>query len=136
MKSAESEIAFAEPNGEPAVKAKFTLSRAQLRTAQPIELFYMLMVRTEKSWRFLVIPRFDLLRGRDNYVDSSKNRVGPGRLPLADEGAKGDALGLALVLSGATASGWGAPLSSYMDAWPDSLAPVVGGPGSVGRARR
>jgi hypothetical protein len=31
-------------------------------------------------------------------------------------------------------SGWGVSLGAYLDRWPEQLAPVAGGPGSVGQA--
>lgn len=116
------------------VRAKFTLSRAQLRTAQPVELFYMLMVRLDARWRFLVIPRTDLLGIRDAYVDATDTREARGRKPLGDAAAKVDALALEIVLKGDDVRGWDAPLADYLDRWPDALAPVTGGPGAVGRA--
>jgi hypothetical protein len=131
-----SSTAEASPReGAPAaLKAKFMLSRSQLRTAQPIELFYMLMVRAEKSWRFFVVPRVELLRIRDAYVEAGKNREGPGRRPVGDQTAKRDGLPLEVVLEGDAATGWDVSLAAFCDTWPDELAPVVGGPGAVRRA--
>jgi hypothetical protein len=115
-------------------RAVFTLSRAQLRTAQPIELFYMLMLRFDGRWRFLVVPRADLLAIRERYVDGARERGGPGRLPAGDAEARSDALRLVVELDGDGATGWDASLASYLDAWPDALPVAVGGPGSVGSA--
>ena len=122
-----------EPGGADAreVRASFKLSRRQLRTPQPIELFYMFVVRLEKTWRFLVVPRVQLLAVREAFVAAS--REGVGRPPLADDVAKGDTLSLQVVLTDRSARGWGAPLTDYLDQWPDELAPVVGGPGGVGQ---
>lgn len=133
VKSAESE---AIPEGDGGgVKARFTLSRAQLRTPQPIELFYMLMVRVERArWHSLIVPRVDLLTLRDAYVEAGKTREGRGRRPVADDAAKTDALGLEVVLRGREATGWEASLTGYLDRWPDDLAPVTGGPGAIGQA--
>jgi len=133
VKSAEAEsIPEADGGG---VKAKFTLSRAQLRTAQPIELFYMLMVRIDRTaWHFLIVPRVELLKIRDAYVEAGKTRDGRGRRPVADEAATTDGLTLVVVLKGAEATGWEASLAEYLDRWPDELAPVTGGPGTVGHA--
>jgi hypothetical protein len=116
------------------VKAKFTLSRAQLRTAQPIELFFMLVIRHAAKWRFLIVPRLDLFKLRDAYVEAGKTREGRGRRPVGDEAAKTDALGLEVVLKGAEAEGWEASLTPFLDRWPDDLAPVPTGPGAVGQA--
>ena len=77
------------------VTARFTLSRAQLRTAQPIELFYMLILRVGSAWRFLVLPRVDLLKIRDAYVEAGKTRGGPGAVSLASAPATPPAEGLA-----------------------------------------
>ena len=49
VKSAEGEsIPEADGGG---VTARFALSRVQLRTPQPIELFFMLIIRHEGTWR-------------------------------------------------------------------------------------
>ncbi len=132
VKSAEGEsIREADGGG---VTARFNLSRAQLRTPQPIELFFMLIVRHEGAWRFLILPRVELLKVRDAYVDAGRAREGRGRRPLGDHAAKTDGLGLEVVLKGPEATGWDAPLTPYLDRWPEELAPVTGGPGAVGRA--
>ena len=134
VKSSTAEELPREGGAPAALKAKFTLSRSQLRTAQPIELFYMLMVRATKSWRFLVVPRVVLLRIRDAFVEGGKNREGPGRRPVGDEAAKTDGLALEVILEGDVATGWDVSLAAFCDAWPDELAPVVGGPAAVGSA--
>ena len=121
----------AQTNEPVGATVKFALSRAQLRTPQPIELFYMFVVRIEEGWRFLIVPRAELLKIRAAYVEAASKREGAGRRPLADDGAKTDALGLEVVLNEVEATGWGAPLTAYLDRWPDALAPVSGGPGTV-----
>ncbi len=134
VKSAEGEeIPEADGGG---VKARFALSRSQLRTPQPIELFFMLIVRNEKKWRFLLVPRVELLQVRDAYVELGKAREGRGRRPVSDDAAKTDGLGLELILNGTEATGWDASLTPYLDRWPEELAPVTGGPGAVGPAGR
>lgn len=112
------------------IKASFGLSRSQLRTPQPIELFYMLVVRLDSSWRFLVIPRQELFQVRATYLASPDARVG--RPSLADEDAKTDSLMLNVGIRGDVATGWG-DLSAYLDRWPERLAPVKAGPGTVRR---
>lgn len=109
-----------------------TLSRAQLRAAQPIELFYVFLLRVESRWRFFVIPRSALLALRDDYVEKAKTRTGPGRRPVDDTTARTDALTMEILLSPHESTGWEASLNAYLDAWPDELAPVEGGPGAVG----
>ena len=111
---------------------KFSLSRTQLRTVQPVELFYMLMMRLGRGWRFLVIPREALSEIRNAFVDAE--RGGPGRPPVGDATAKTDGLALVVELRNEEVSGWGVSLGAYLDRWPEQLAPVVGGPGSVGQA--
>jgi hypothetical protein len=113
-------------------KAAFKLSRSQLRTQQPIELFYMLMVRVTDVWRFLVVPRQDLSDIRDTFVDTPEAGK-RGRPALSDDDAKTDTLTFNVSFTEAGASGWGATLSSYLGTWPAVLAPVKSGPGSVGR---
>jgi hypothetical protein len=117
------------------VRASFKLSREQLRKEQPIELFYMLMVRFPTSWRFLVVPREDLLDIRTAFLSTSATRTGPGRRPLDDLRAKSDAVALDVDLEGDRATGWGASLDAYVDFWPEDLWVVRGGPGSVGAGR-
>jgi hypothetical protein len=132
VKAAEGE-AVPEANGG-GVKAKFTLSRVQLRTGQPIELFFMLVVRHQRRWRLLIVPRLALFNIRDAYVEAGKEREGPGRRPVGDDSAKTDALGIEVVIKDAEAEGWDAPLAAFLDQWPEELAPVPTGPGAVGRA--
>jgi hypothetical protein len=116
------------------LRATFNLSREQLRTPQLIELFYMLMMRAGPRWRFLVIPRVDLFELRSAYVDNARMRQGPGRRPLGDEAARTDGLILTVELDGDGATGWDASLGKYLEAWPDDLWVVEGGPGSVGES--
>ncbi len=110
---------------------QFSLSRKQLRTVQPVELFYMLMMRLGRGWRFLVIPREALSEIRNAFVDAE--REGPGRPPIGDASAKTDGLALVVDLRNDEVSGWGASLGAYLDRWPEQLALVTGGPGSVGQ---
>jgi hypothetical protein len=131
VKTAEAEpIKPKDGLGAGRVRATFNLSREQMRTPQAIELFYMLMVRLPRSWRFLVIPRRDLFTLRATYV--AKARKGAGRRPLIDEGAKTDGLIFVVELEGDAAFGWEGALDGYLDRWPDDLRAVEGGPGSVG----
>ncbi|HEU4537034.1 MAG TPA: hypothetical protein VFS00_23090 [Polyangiaceae bacterium] len=113
-------------------RATFRLSREQLRTPRPIELFYALMTRSEGRWAFLVIPREDLSAIRDAYVEGARLRPGPGRRPLGDEGAETDSLRLDLDFAGDAVEGWGASLGQYLNCWPEALGVLEGGPGSVG----
>jgi hypothetical protein len=98
---------------------------------QPVELFYMLMMRLGRGWRFLVIPREALSEIRSAFVDAE--REGPGRPRIGDASAKTDGLALVVELRNDEVSGWGASLGAYLDRWPEQLAPVTGGPGSVGQ---
>jgi hypothetical protein len=116
----------ARPMDRGGVRATFNLSRDQLRVAQPIELFYMLMMRVGATWRFLIVPRADLLDIRVAYVESAKARTGPGRRPLDDGGAATDGLVLVVSLDAAGATGWDAPLDPYLDRWPAELSMVDG----------
>jgi hypothetical protein len=123
--------------GEGWVKARFLLSRVQLRVEQPIELFFLLMVRIEEAWRFLVIPRADLMAIRDRLVAGrNSNRGRRGRPPVGDEDATTDGLLLEVLLRKAHARGWDERLSTYLDTWPRELAPVLGGPGTRKPASR
>lgn len=112
-------------------QAQFNLSRAQLRGVQPVELYYVLLARLDERWRFLVIPRADLMAIRD--TPPATNR--PGRRAKADADAKGDQLSLTVTFAGDTVTGWGAPLGAWLDRWPEDIWIVQGGPGSV-EARR
>lgn len=114
------------------VGAKFGLSRAQLRVPQPIELFFMLIVRCEDQWRFLIVPRVELDKIRVAYVEAGKTKLGPGRRPVADDAAKNDGLVLEVVLKDLSAEGWGASLAAYLDRWPTELPKVLSGPGTRG----
>ncbi|MDC0718995.1 hypothetical protein [Nannocystis bainbridge] len=126
VKSTEAKPLSAEAN---TWEATFNLSRAQLRTAQPIELYYMFLVRYPRSWRFLLIPRPELLAIRNGRTVSP--RAGAGRPALTDGQARTDALGLTVTIQGSSASGWEAVLDRYLDAWPADLPVVVDGPGTA-----
>jgi len=116
------------------LRSTFKLSRNQLRTAQPIELFYIFMMRLAVRWRFLVIPREDLFEIRNVHVEGASSRASRGRLPRADGDARSDALRLDVVLDRDVATGWGTDLSRYLDSWPEELGTVEGGPGSLENA--
>jgi hypothetical protein len=78
----------------------------------------------------LIVPRVELLKARDAYVEAGKSREGRGRRPIGDDAAKTDGLGLEVVLKGAEATGWEASFTPYLDRWPEELAPVTTGPGA------
>jgi len=134
VKSAEAQPIADDDGG--GVGARFKLSRSQLRSLQRIELFYMLSIRLDASWRFLVIPRPSLLEIRSAFVASGTERPGPGQRPLSDADAKADGLPLEVVLQGERATAWGASLTPYLDRWPDALPPIAGGPGTFARPIR
>lgn len=121
-----------EPGDAGRFRATFNLSREQLRTPQPIELFYMLMMRAHTRWRFLVVPRTELIAIRAAYVESAKTRQGRGRPPLGDEKATSDGLILTVELDDDEATGWGTSLGKYLERWPHDIWVVDGGPGSIG----
>lgn len=133
VKSAEAERLADDNVG--VVSARFKLSRTQLRSLQRIELFYMLLIRVDGSWRFLVIPRPSLLEIRNAYVVAGADRQGPGRRPVGDDTATTDGLPLEVVLRGVDATAWGASLTPYLDRWPEALPAITGGPGTVGKAK-
>jgi hypothetical protein len=132
VKSATTELVSEAEGG--GVRARFKLSRAQLRTEQPIELIFMFLVRHEEKWRFLVIPRRDLLRVRDAFVEQGKERMGRGRRPSSDADATTDSVLLDVVFKDEGAQGWGASLTPYLDSWPKELPVVSDGPGAKARA--
>ncbi len=113
-------------------RAKFNLSRRQLRTPQRIELIFMLVVRTADGWRFLVIPREALFAIRSRHVAAAQGAPKIGRPPTAGDDATTDTLGLEITISPTDASAWSASMTSYLDSWPDALPVVKGGPGTVG----
>lgn len=114
------------------LKGTFNLSRKQLRTARPIELFYVLMVRAEPRWRVLVIPRAELVVIRSEHVDGATSRPGQARKPLGDEKVETDSLRLDIEINGDVATGWGAALSQYLDRWPEASKVLHDGPPRVG----
>ncbi|WAS98812.1 group I intron-associated PD-(D/E)XK endonuclease [Nannocystis punicea] len=109
-------------------KADFSLNRDQLRTLQEVELFYLLLARCAERWRFFVIPRPALANVRQAQIATP--RSGPGRPMLADEDATTKGLMFSVTIQKDSASGWGADLTGYLDAWPDELTIVPDGPGS------
>jgi hypothetical protein len=129
VKSAEAHV-----TGEGPLKASFSLSRAQLRTVQAIELFYMFLVRANEEWHFLVVPREDLATIRKDYVEKSTAQPARGRPPVDDGEAKGDTVTLNIEVSDDDVTGWKASFGKYRGRWPDALAPVSQGPGTVRRS--
>jgi hypothetical protein len=108
--------------------AHFNLSRTQLARVEDIELFYMMMIRDGARWRYLVIPREKLYEIYTGWL--SVPRGGRGRRPVPGENAKTDTLRFDVAISEGTATAWNAPMTPYLDAWPNEL-PVLGtGPGS------
>jgi hypothetical protein len=108
-------------------QAQFRLSRRQLATALPVELFYALIARIDERWQYFVIPREDLFALRRRF--EAAPRSGSGRPPVSDATAKTDDLTLAMFIGKAEASGWGNQLGQYMNRWPDELAAIPSGPG-------
>ncbi len=78
----------------------------------------------------LVIPRAKLLelREKTSIAPSTRGRV-------SDDEAKSDVIGIEVELKGDAATGWHVSLTEYLDRWPDSLAPVTKGPGTVRSAQ-
>ncbi len=114
-------------NRSEGVSARFKLSRRQVSTPQVIELFYMLLVRVDERWLFLVLPREALAAHRQRF--EAAERKGPGRRPATAESAK-DALGLDVVISDGSATAWGESFAPYLGRWPSALSVVEQGPGT------
>lgn len=92
---------------------KYTLSRQQLREQKASDLFFMLMVRWNRRWRFLFVPRQKLADMRDDFVarpyeharpEAEVGRPGGGRHAVAgghlDRRRRGGVGGLAPRLPG------------------------------------
>jgi hypothetical protein len=106
----------------------FTLSRKQLQRGSRIPLIYMFMVREDEKWRFFVIPREQLFRLHNLYLQAP--RSGPGRPPKSHGDARTDSLTLTINLDG-EAQAWGASLAKFESAWPKDLPVLQDGPGTV-----
>lgn len=117
-------------DGTAVVKAHFTLSRAQLRADEQIELLYVFMIREDERWRFLVIPRQRLAEIHARYVVAP--RTGPGRPRKSHELAKVDELGFDITVDGKAAIGWSTPMTEFLESWPAELGPLT--PRSSGRS--
>jgi hypothetical protein len=104
------------------LKAHFTLSRSQLGAGHDMELFYMLMIRVDRAWRFLVIPRKELFAIHRRFVEAP--RSGRGRPPVATVDAKNDKLALDVTLDQSGAFGWNTSLSAFLEQWPSALPDV------------
>lgn len=115
-------------------KFAFALSRQQLRALQQIELFYMLLMREDARWRFLVIPRDELVAVRDRFeqpADGARPRGAPAK---KDADAKTDAMALNVEFDGTSALAWGDNFDTYLDRWPSALPVIQGGPGTRGQS--
>jgi hypothetical protein len=119
----------------PKYNALFGLSRRQLREAQPIELFFLFLARIERGWRFLIVPRYELVQIRDDFVNAPRPAK-RGRPPVADAEAMTDGLTFNITIEGSSAYGWGSSLSRFLDQWPAEIPEVTGGPGSVALTER
>ncbi|MCK6548709.1 hypothetical protein L6R52_22890 [Myxococcota bacterium] len=115
------------------LSASFKISRAQLREVKRIELFYMLVLRHPERWQFALIPRDRLSEMHDDYLDRAKAQEKPARgRPPKGDGEAEDGLRLVLSITAAGVSLWKTPLDAFVDAWPEGLAPILDGPGTVG----
>jgi hypothetical protein len=112
--------------------ARFSLSRTQLRAELQVELLYMLMIRLDASWRFLVVPRKRLFEIHDEYVTTPS--AGRGRPPKRHDEASSDDLTLDVVIEAGGFIAWNRLLSEFLDAWPKELRLLETGPGSRMRA--
>lgn len=91
-----------------------------LVTGQPLTDWFMFMVRWEKLWRFILVPRDQLDQMRDRYVAADRTgRVGA--KPKPDGKAQTDVLALDILWTAADATGWNASFKGYMDVWPSAL---------------
>lgn len=108
--------------------AHFNLSRMQLARVEDIELFYMMMIRDGARWRYLVIPREALYEIYTRWL--SAPREGRRGRPVLGENAKTDTLRFDVVIDEGTATAWEAPMTPYLDAWPNDLPMLGTGPGS------
>lgn len=102
-----------DPGLDTTLKARFTLSRSQLGKSHDTELFYMLMIRVERAWRFLVIPRKELFAIHRRFVDAP--RSGRGRPPVATVDAKHDGLALDVTIDAHSAFGWNTSLTAFLE---------------------
>jgi hypothetical protein len=109
-----------------------TLSRQQLREQKASDLFFMLMVRWNRRWRFLFVPRQKLADVRDDFVARDRTNT-PGPKPKPDELAVGDTLLLEVTWTEDDAVGWAVSLRDYLETWTD-LPELPWGPGAVSPA--
>lgn len=98
---------------------QYSLSRSQLATLKAVELHYMLMVRWDHRWRFILIRRDALAYIRQQLIAHGVR--GPGRPPVADDLARGDDLVLRITWRLADAEGWDASLAGNLDTWPEDF---------------
>jgi hypothetical protein len=113
-----------------AIEGSYRLSRRQLREPKRNELFFMLVVRWENRWRFVLVSREDLADVREKFV--AANRSGRrGRRPRADDDSSSDGLALSVRWTLDDATGWRASFAAYLDAWPSTFPENRFGPGAV-----
>lgn len=108
--------------------ARFSLSRAQMRLQQQIELFYMLMIRQDTAWRFLVVPRQRLFEIHAQYVSTRSSRRG--RRPKHHDEASSDDLSMDVLFDAGGVKAWNQSLSEFLGVWPEELPVLETGPGS------
>ena len=111
------------------IVGRYNLSRRQLKEAKANELFFMLVVRWELRWRFVLISRRELGDARDRFVTSNRTGV-RGRRPLGDEDASSDNLLLKIRWTHDDAVGWES-FGKYLDVWPATFPESRVGPGAV-----
>src|SRR5579885_3339247 len=76
VKSAEQAADASDRDGEKTVV--YRLSRRQLRKAKRNELYYMFMIRWDRRWRFLLVPRVDLDELHKSQVARALEAAGRG----------------------------------------------------------
>jgi hypothetical protein len=112
------------------IEGTYRLSRRQLRELKRNELFFMLLVRWENRWRFVLVSREDLGKIRERFL--AMDRTGRrGRRPRGDEDTSVDSLSLSIRWTSDDALGWNASLRQYLDAWPSTFPEKPEGPGAV-----
>lgn len=113
-------------------KVQYPIPQRQLETAKGVELFYMLMVRWEERWRFILIPRDVLADIREAFVLADRKGK-RGRRPTAV--SKTGDFGFDVTWTWSGAVGWGADLTPYTDVWPTVFPDVRSrGPSASGAA--
>lgn len=113
--------------GKKQTRAPFNFSMKQLRESHPVGLTYVLALREDHQWRFIVLPSAKLLEMRVEFEETSKQKPkkkkkklkkkGKKRKPGKRKGSAGQQMTMSFVLTADDVVCWGHSFRSFINNW-------------------